>query len=159
VRSGKGDNMKKVVIEVNGKVFVNGDEYVKKQKDDIILVPKNIEITKASPRESKGILFNNKKQELYVDLDTDVYAVDSDPYLGLCYKHGELKLTKCNREDLKMGDLAFKTDISEYDSTLLSNYCLILDEKRYCYIYTDLKHCSGNVSNAVWCYWYKVEEV
>jgi len=151
--------MKKVVIEVNGKVFVNGEEYVKKQKDDIILVPKNIKIAEKGSKEvSKGILFNNRKQELFINLDSGVYEVLTNYRNPFLYQYGELKLTKCNREDLKIGDLAFRTGAVSplFDETY--SYCLILDKEKYCYI--TLGYCEyACVANTLFPYWYKVEEV
>jgi hypothetical protein len=147
--------MKEVTVEANGKVFIYGVEYVKKGQD-IILVPENIKITQGNC--SEGILFNDDKQELFVNLGTKQYEVISAPSLSRIYKLGELKLTPCKREDLKCGDLAFRTD-GVTDFTNKEQYCLILDEKSHVCIENshDVEYPASYSTG--WTYWYKVEEV
>lgn len=63
------------------------------------------------------------------------------------------KLTPCKREDLKAGDVAFKTDITTPSVMCLGRYCVILKEN---------KHVSWNdddvfVRSMNYRYWYKVE--
>jgi len=154
--------MKEVTVKANGRVFVNGVEYVKKEQD-IILVPENIKIAKIADDYSKCILFNDNKQKLFVNLETNQYEVISVPNLGYTYKHGELKLTPCNRKDLKCGDLAYRTDGIGTDFTDKACYCLILDENKYvCVIDSGIDSGNGEYPipySVVWNYWYKVEEV
>ena len=52
--------------------------------------------------------------------------------------HRQFKLEPCKREDLKVGDVAFRTSFDSPTFDNLSNYCIILDEG---YQYWNDKNC------------------
>ena len=118
-----------------------------------ILVPENIKITREIVYHSKGILFNDNKQELVYNKTDSIYKVYSSSLLEVI----PCELIPCKREDLVTRDLAFRSDIKNPNLVgALSLYCIILNSRKYVYI-TD---CNGiSFSDLYWTYWWKVVEV
>jgi len=145
-----GDKMDYLYID--GKKIELSDETVanfRKELNKEILVPDNIKITSGVEFDSKGITFNDGKQELYYSYDDNIYLVDIPGTLISC------KLTPCKREDLNPGDLAFRSDFSDPNFSKLSKHCIILDSCNY--VFTDNKDIS--INHLIWKYWWKVEEI
>ena len=99
----------------------------------------------------KDILFNDDKQILFEDKGlSSVYVV----YGGSPVNRSEdFKLVRCNREDLKVGDTAYKTAPKNPYISGLYDYCKILKDGRYAYIYNDK---NAMVGDTIWEYWFKV---
>jgi len=115
--------------------------------DKEFLVPKEIRITAGTRSFSIGLLFNDGKQELCWDYRDNVYGVNSQ-FLTETIK---TKLVPCRREDLKAGDLAFRTDFGDSDFKSIYQYCFI-DKNKHWYI-SNKQIEKGSMS---YRYWYKV---
>ncbi len=125
-------------------------ELLKQEIKSDILVPDGIKIEWGASY--KGIQFG--KQCLLVMYDEDVYRVG----LGDNSFLKTYKLIKCNREDLKCGDVAFRSDCEvELDATMLYRYCIILDDKRH--VCTDGESCLAYLNLMSYNHWYKVVPV
>ena len=95
-----------------------------------------------------GIPFNKQKQSLFCW--GGVYRV---------FDCMESKLVDCdlipyNREDLKPGDVAFRSPIESNNFKDLDKYCVILDDRRCAFILNDEDTI---ISSRDFYYWYKVE--
>ena len=78
------------------------------------------------------ILFNNNKQVLYVNDNEGVYGVTGGSHSD-DYKK-DFVWVPCKREDLKVGDTAYRTNDIDYGFSDEGLVCKILDEERYVYI-------------------------
>jgi len=122
-----------------------------KEVEEDILVPDCIKIGVHDRSGAASIIFNKGKQELGFCEDTGVYEIDPYPY-----KSKPCKLVKCNREDLKPGDVAYRHghfSITE-GSCDFYNYCIILSKTKQVYISEDEKDIY--VESTTYDTWYKV---
>ena len=122
------------------------EEPKEEPKEDVILVPDNIKIIKIADR--FGIVFNDCKQILIKSVRDNVYIVaynNSESFI-------KCKLVKTDIEDLKAGDLAFRTDYNNEFSSI-NLYCIVLNEEEYAFIAFDKDIMrAGNY----FYHWYKV---
>ncbi|MCK5017500.1 MAG: hypothetical protein KAS32_10570 [Candidatus Peribacteraceae bacterium] len=113
---------------------------------DKILVPDSIEIHKEG---DKRFLGNNYNQILhFFEGNYKVWGV------GMRIRI-KCELVKCNRSDLKAGDVAFRTCSDKPDFTDVSLYCVILsDDEDVFWNKENTKKISWD-----WKYWYKVVKI
>lgn len=95
-----------------------------------ILVPKEIGIGITRGRDIMGIIFG-MNQFL---VSPDVYEY---PYLiwgtDLCTPI-QCELIKCERAELKKGDLAFRTSENEPSPLELAGYCVVINSDKHCFV-------------------------
>ena len=135
------DNTKR--FDITNPQDTNPDE-VKK-----ILVPKEIVISEDV--DGLNLHFGNN-QALYVYKGADGYGVlseaDREPI--------QCELIKCERAELKKGDLAFRSDSKAPHFTRSASYCVIINDSEYCF---------ANYQNSVlvdsntWNHWYKLQPI
>lgn len=155
----EGLEVKNATIDLeNGYTVV---EYGEKEIYDInkdILVPDNIEIHRypnANFGDNLWVLFNGINQALGFNSDTNQWIVSS---MLSGYSKAKCKLTPCKREDLKAGDTAFFSDITEpIDISNSGCYCKILDYQHCVYALED-GGIEVNFDNDGFD-WYKVEPI
>lgn len=110
-----------------------------------ILVPKEIGIVESG---STLMLLFGENQNLFVSKSEKSYWVGS----GI-NKRIQCELLKCDRTELKKGDLAFRSDEESSDFDNLSNYCVVINESEHAYVNEDKSiYCV----EARWKHWYKV---
>lgn len=119
-------------------------------QNNIIRVPDSVVFCQDTTHTKRGIMFNNCNQGIVYNVPNKVYEVTSHPFRESDY----FKLTPCNREDLRAGDIAFNSNISNWD--VLNNYCIILDECIHANVYDNI-HILTGINNG--CLWYKVEKI
>jgi len=122
------------------------------QPDEVkkILVPKEIVISE----DVDGLnLHFGKNQALYVYKGADGYGVlseaDREPI--------QCELIKCERAELKKGDLAFRTDEGDtnFDAQIL--YGVVIDENTVAYVVNNSDVCTDSVTP--WKHWYKLQPI
>ena len=118
-------------------------------KTEDILVPDNIRIGIDTSIYSKGIFFSSK-QELDVQLRTGDYRINLEGGPS----DSKFKLVPCKREDLELGDLAFRGDSG--DRKNLHYYCIILDYKSSVCVENNR---AITISTKKYDKWYRIEEV
>jgi hypothetical protein len=112
-----------------------------------LIVPDNIALINTPG--CNFIAFNNNKQLLTEHYG--VYDVRSySPYYTACPLN---ILVPIERQNLKPGDIAFRSDIefNQHNAKALDKYCVIVNDKEYAYITERSVHISNNSFN----YWYK----
>ena len=152
----KGDKMNYICVD-GKKIELSAETVANFKKENLqkdILVPNSIKINEGTTNYSKGILFNDEKQELYYSNRSKVYMVQP---ANNCNSRVSCKLTPCKREYLESGDLAFRSNYSKHYFDELWQYSLILNAKEYVYVNNNKKDII--VSDCDWDYWYKIEEV
>lgn len=103
--------------------------------------------------DNKRIYFNNFKQKLYFAEGTYSFEVTS---LGYATRTG-YKLIPIKREDLKKGDIAYRTE-----TPIKEDKCSHKDKEEYCVILNDEMNVSvkynqeTSVNDDIYTYWYKV---
>jgi hypothetical protein len=112
-------------------------------KPQEILVPESIKIT------SDGIFFANGHQVLTSNNGYyNVYTYDARIFNFVRHK-----LVPIKREDLRPGDIAYRTDMNNPILNDTTKYCIILNDNTYTYLTANDEviqvDCSFN-------YWYKV---
>ena len=111
-----------------------------------ILVPKEVQILNWFGL--LGIGFGDH-QWLYILKGTHSYSV---AYTDVC-EPIQFELIKCERSELKKGDVAFRTNIEAPSFSFRRDYCIIIDSERCCFI-------QGNediaTSRMPYEHWYKV---
>jgi len=117
-------------------------------KDDTIYVPDCIEFYGCCG--TLGLKFDGNGLLIWSFVDNRFKV----GYYIVYSKIPKLKLTPCEREDLKVGDFAFRTDCKKPDFDCKSQYCLIVNETEYKYIVNDKDVCANENH---WENWYKVE--
>ena len=120
------------------------------KEEDIILVPDEIKITK--PGFSHSMWITNWNQELYYSHRDKNWAVSSS------FNEEEIikcKLTPCEYEDLKTGDVFYKTDFNSNYFGSLFNYAIKLNNDSY--QYWQWKDCVND--NSEWKHYWKVEPI
>lgn len=114
-----------------------------------ILVPK--EIVVSEDVDGLNLHFGNN-QALYVYKGADGYGVlseaDREPI--------QCELIKCERAELKKGDLAFRTNSNDGEFNSQGQYCVIINEDEYCYIERD-KDVAIGMSKPH--HWYKLQPI
>lgn len=136
------------------KIIIDGKELdlnanfkeVKITQEPVIMVPDGIEIGQDS--EGNLGIINGKQVLLYHQGHWIVvmYAGKKD--------NPKCRLTPIKREDLKAGDVAFRSD-NKADFDVKRKYCIILN-KGYQY-WNDPEGC--NFADSNWNHWYKVESI
>jgi len=115
-----------------------------------ILVPKEIVISEDV--DGLNLHFGNN-QALYVYKGADGYGVlneaDREPI--------QCELIKCERAELKKGDLAFRTDEGDtnFDAQIL--YGVVIDENTVAYVVNNSDVCTDSVTP--WKHWYKLQPI
>jgi len=121
-------------------------------KDDTIYVPDCIEFHACCG--TLGLKFDGDGLLIWSFVDNRFKVGYSIVYC----KIPKLKLTPCEREELKVGDFAFRTDLKNPDFTVKSEYCLIVGEYEHKYIVDDKDILTNDICcDICWDYWYKVE--
>ena len=111
-------------------------------KEDVIYVPDGVL--------THGMQIINGNHVLFYDGRWNVLHSENGWYPSRPYK---FMLEPCKREDLKAGDVAFRTDLENHRFENLSNYCIILDKGEQYWSGKSCVFCDLN-----WDYWYKVVE-
>lgn len=116
-----------------------------------ILVPSEVKILNWSSL--LGIGFG-EDQFLYHLRGSHSYSVAP---IDLTIKHVQCELIKCERSELKKGDLAFRTD-NDVDTVLkdLSCYCVIINETTCCFLINGVNVFTDTSS---FNHWYKVTPI
>ena len=120
-------------------------------QNDIIRVPECIKFNGIG---QIGIVFNNDKQSLFYSHEYETYHVAST----YCITNGShFKLTKCERSDLKAGDVAYYGLPTSCVKNDLAYYGVILSDR--CHVCIE-----GNINISVegstyYDHWYKVEKI
>ena len=120
------------------------------KNQEIILVPDNIKIEKVGCGDRLAIRFANNQQILCLG-EYGFYSVIMTDERNLI----KCKIIPCLRSDLKAGDTAYYTDDDDTTFDDLTNYCKILDDKRY----VSIDHEDVCVYISPYDYWYKVVPV
>lgn len=151
-------NIKKIGAKMSNYIYLDGkkielsNETVKNFREQLnkeILVPEIIKITIGTGSMSKGIAFNDGRQELCYNHKDSIYIV------ACSAPHISCKLTPCKREELVPGDLAFWSDYKETNFKHPQGYCIILPNEYYVHV-----EGKGIMQDCIrWDYWWKVEEV
>jgi len=115
-----------------------------------ILVPKEIVISE----DVDGLnLHFGKNQALYVYKGADGYGVlseaDREPI--------QCELIKCERAELKKGDLAFRTDEGDTNLEAQILYGVVIDENTVAYVVNNSDVCTDSVTP--WKHWYKLQPI
>lgn len=105
---------------------------------------------------TKGIIFNDNKQVLrgYEGL----WLVNSiiPPQSSFINFADNFVWVACKRDKLEVGDVAYRTNILDYDFTDISSSCIILNSQECVHVsYTDDSIC---ISKLYKKYWYKLVE-
>jgi hypothetical protein len=111
--------------------------------NNIILVPDNIKIYHGR------IVFPNNKQVL--SQSNGYYTVFTIPNIINLPKY---QLIPIERKDLKQGDIAFRTEVSELVVNEIHRYCIILNASEYAYIRDDKGII--DIAKNTFIHWYKV---
>lgn len=98
-----------------------------------------------------SIIFNEGKQCLSVNAFSNVYEICST-YLEEDYRK-EFQWVPIKREDLKVGDTAYRTDSANKDFTKEDYVAKILNARTHVYVGRDK---NTQVSNNCWRHWYKL---
>ena len=149
------------------KVLIDGKEYVEKEDkwtfglNTIILDGKKyVEAAKDVEKEEEIIYapdFVTSSRIMFNDYSQLLYGIDKKRYgVKKGWKpHAKYKLIPIKREDLKSGDVAFKTDEEDFKyKDSVSYYCIILDDEKYVLVSSDER--SSLVAAYEWKFWYKV---
>lgn len=96
------------------------------------------------------IVFLNKKQTLCWNYSYNVWRVGTH-WAGYAIKN--LRLEKVNREDLKVGEVAFRTNGDSSDFDNFAGYCVIVNSEEVVYVTSNsnVLHDSYNYEK-----WYRV---
>jgi len=113
-------------------ITIKGKKYKLVEENEDILVPKEIQFTKAVADCGMGLLFNKRKQELCWYKNSEVYVID-DRYVGLCTP----KLTPCEKEDIGIGEWGYRSDSNHPDFENKTQYSLRINKKVSIYISED----------------------
>ena len=96
------------------------------------------------------IPFNGRQQSLYFDRGNKTYIVTRCDNSTLI----PCTLTPCEREDLKTGDTAFRSDLEDPMFVELCQYCKILSNDSYAWV---TNNGGVSVDWNDWNHWWKVE--
>lgn len=102
-----------------------------------------------SGTERNSIVFNNGKQALFVN--KGIYGVDTT-YGSFRNTAEDFVWIPCERNNLEVGDVAYRTDYKDHVFTDLQDVCVILDKKQFVYVSSQSIYIGG--SNPM-C-WYKL---
>jgi len=144
--------MKEITLEDGRKIEISDKSY-KAFEDSIneLLVPDSIKIEDVGG--SLGVVFNDEKQLLFYNTHSNVYCVsftDKGSFV-------KCKLTPCDREDLKAGDLAYRANKSDPNFLSVSGYSIILhSEEDTLYVFTNGLNMKVSFEN--FDFWYKIEK-
>lgn len=113
-----------------------------------ILVPSEIRIGRLG--NTLTILFGDN-QNLFVIKNEKSYWVG-----GGVVNTIKCELVKCERAELKKGDLAFRSDKESPDFDVLSNYCVVINKSGHAYVNEDKSiYCV----ETRWKHWYKLQPI
>lgn len=130
------------VFDLTNPSDTNPDEVQK------ILVPKEIKIS--IDRQGMNLHFGNN-QMLCVTPQCDSYSVCNSDRVRI-----QCELIKCERAELKKGDVAYRTNFANPNFSDLNKYSVIIDDTKHCYI---KDNDSVYSSEFQFEHWYKVVRV
>lgn len=116
--------MKEIIIDWVEYILTPKTE-VSDKEEDIILVPDNIKLSKAW----WAIAINNWRHNLYYAYWFWSWVVWNNDWDELI----KCKLVPCKLEDIKIGDVFYMNDESNYSFDILHWYAIKLDDDKYKY--------------------------
>jgi hypothetical protein len=140
VRHVRNLNVANSIIETTKNIC---DSFKVPPKPDTIYVPDGI-------LDGDGDILNGKHCLHYVRND---WRATSSIESWTPSTPNQFKLVPCKREDLKAGDVAFRSDNPNMKPIMVRQYCIIVEEG---YQYWDGKNCS--LGSAPYANWYKIVE-